>query len=166
MSALLYLSSEDFFVQKGNRGHILCHNVPGFSLVLFYSTRCSHCQTIIPEFKQLPGTVAGCQFGLINVSNNKECVAKSRQTIAPIQYVPYIVLYNNGKPYMEYKGKHNRRDIGHFIVQVANKLQTKQQFTRDEVRDTSRAIPQYSLGNPLSGNQVCYLEFDTAYVKK
>jgi hypothetical protein len=167
MSALLYLSSEDFQIQKGIKGQLLCHNIPRFSLILFYSTRCTHCQTIIPKFKSLPGTIGGCQFGMVNVSNNKKCLMMSNQTITPIQYVPYIVLYNNGRPYMEYKGKHEIGDITNFIMQVAQKLQNKQQFSKEEVKDNNRAIPQYCLGNPLYGpdNKVCYLEFDNAYVK-
>ena len=41
---------------------------------------------------------------MINVMRNKQVVNNSRNTITPITYVPYILLYWNGKPYMKYNG--------------------------------------------------------------
>jgi hypothetical protein len=105
MSGLLFLSSDDFLIGKGTKGDILCNSIPGFSLILFYSTQCSHCQTLIPIFKKLPGTINGCQFGMINISTNKECIRMASNTIAPIIYVPYIVLYVQGKPYTQQRFK-------------------------------------------------------------
>ena len=95
MSGLLFLTSDDFIISKGSKGTILCTSIPGFSLILFYSTQCPHCQNFIPIFKKLPGTIGGCQFGMINVSTNKNCIRLSKDTIAPITYVPYVVLYIN-----------------------------------------------------------------------
>ena len=71
------------------------NNIDNFSLILFYSTHCQHCQNIIPIMKQLPGTVTGCQFGMINVSKNKKTIRMSKNTITPLTYVPYIILYYN-----------------------------------------------------------------------
>lgn len=168
MSGLLFLTSDDFQLQRGSKGNILCTNIQGFSLVLFYSTQCSHCQTLIPIFKRLPGSVGGCQFGMINVSHNRQCVMASRETIAPIKEVPYIVLYVNGKPYMRYQGPHDTKEIGRFIVEVARKVQANQSFNRDDQRvkeDPKGGIPAYTIGKPLHGpdDKVCYLEFNDAY---
>lgn len=167
MSGLLFLTSDDFQLQRGSKGNILCTNIQGFSLVLFYSTQCSHCQTLIPIFKRLPGSVGGCQFGMINVSHNRQCVMASRETIAPIKEVPYIVLYVNGKPYMRYQGPHDAREIGRFIVEVSRKVQANQSLARDErvKQDPKGGIPAYTIGKPLHGpdDKVCYLEFDDAY---
>ena len=68
MSGLLFLAIEDFVLSKGTKGNILCTSIPGFSLILYYSTQCPHCQTLIPIFKKLPGSINGCQFGIINIS--------------------------------------------------------------------------------------------------
>ena len=54
MSGLLFLTSDDFYLQQGQSGHIMSTNIQGFSLVLFYSTMCTHCQDLIPIFKALP----------------------------------------------------------------------------------------------------------------
>jgi hypothetical protein len=167
MSGLLFLSSDDFHIQKGVKGNVMCHGIQGFSLILFYSTHCVHCQTLIPIFKSLPGTIGGCQFGMINVSTNKKCVDMCRDTIAPIKYVPYIVLYINGKPFMVYKGPSDANEIRKFIVEVANNVQKKQQFSKEVVKnDPKKAIPEYCIGVPLKGDEnICYLDFCEAYKK-
>lgn len=170
MSGLLFLSSEDFSVVKGNKGNILCHSIPGFSLILFYSTQCVHCQNLIPLFKKLPGTIGGCQFGMINVSSNKQCVQMSKDTIAPISYVPYIVLYIQGKPFMRYNGPHDAEEIKRFVIEVANKIQSKQTFSSENVKEpqNGKGIPEFSIGKPLCGqdDDVCYLNFNDAYNDK
>lgn len=168
MSGLLFLSSDDFTVTKGSNGDILCHSIPGFSLILFYSTQCEHCQKIIPIFKKLPGTIGGCQFGMINVSSNKKCVQMSKETIAPISYVPYIILFIGGKPFMRYNGPHNSDEIRRFVIEVANKVQSKQKFSTENVKqDKKGGIPEFTIGRPLCGqDNVCYLEFDNAYGDK
>ena len=74
MSGLLFLAFEDFKQIEGNRGNIMCTEIPGFSLILFYSTQCNFCQNMIPIFRKLPGSISGCQFGMINVTKNKEIV--------------------------------------------------------------------------------------------
>ena len=167
MSGLLFLSSDDFTPTKGSNGNILCHSIPGFSLILFYSTQCTHCQTLIPIFKKLPGSIGGCQFGMINVSSNKQCIRMSKDTIAPIEYVPYIVLYIQGKPFMRYNGPHDSEEIRRFVIEVANKVKSKQKFTSETVKDVKKGIPEYCLGVPLCGpdSKVCYLDFNDAYVK-
>ena len=165
MSGLLFLTSEDFGVTSGNKGDILCHGIPGFSLILFYSTQCVHCQTLIPIFKKLPGSIGGCQFGMINVSTNKKCIRLSKDTITPITYVPYIILYIQGKPFMKYNGPHDSNEIRRFIIEVSNKVQNKQKFTDKEVKDDGKGIPQYTIGHPLCGpnDKVCYLPMEDAY---
>lgn len=174
MSGLLFLTSADFSIQKGSKGNIMCHQIPGFSLILFYSTHCTHCQTLIPVFKRLPGTIGGCQFGMINVSTNKECIAMARNTIAPIKYVPYIVLYVNGKPFMVYKGPYDSGEISRFVIEVANSLRKKRQFSSSKQEDkkqqgAKRGIPDFTVGLPVYGDgndDVCYLDFTEAYPGK
>ena len=165
MSGLLFLTSDDFTVNRGTKGNILCSNIPGFSLILFYSTQCHHCNKLIPIFKSLPGTIGGCQFGMINVSTNKKCVKMAKNTIVPIQYVPLLILYINGRPFIKYNGHYEQNDIKTFILDVANKVNNKQKFSNENVTEDVRGgIPEYSIGHPLYGmDNVTYLEFDEAY---
>lgn len=167
MSGLLFLTSDDFNISKGTKGNILCHSIPGFSLVLFYSTQCEHCKELIPIFKKLPGTIGGCQFGMINVSSNKNCIRMSKETIVPITYVPYIILYINGRPFMRYQGPYDSGEIRKFVLEVSQNVANKQKFSSEKVKeDPHGGIPEYTIGKPLYGDQkVCYLEFDNAYQK-
>jgi len=107
---------------------------------------------------------------MINVSLNKNCVRLSKETIAPITYVPYIVLFVNGRPFMRYNGSHDINEIKRFILEIAQKMETKQKFSNDQqniqevIRDTK--IPAYTIGLPLYGcddGECTYLNFTEAY---
>ena len=166
MSGLLFLQSDDFTLQTAtNGGTILCNSIQGLSLILFYSTKCEYCQTLIPIFKRLPGNIMGCQFGMINVTLDKEIVQKSMSTVAPIKYVPLIILFVQGKPFIRYDGPQDETEIRKFLTEVSSKLKTKGNFSSDKVKETSgREIPAYTVGHPLYGqDNVSYLEFDEAY---
>jgi len=166
MSGLLFLQAGDFSIQSGTKGDILCNSIRGISLILFYSTKCEHCQALIPIFKRLPGTIGGCQFGMINVTMEKDIVRMSSNTISPIKYVPLIILFVNGKPFIRYDGPHDENEIRKFLVEVTTKLQTKDKFSSDKVKESKneREIPAYTVGHPLCGqDNVSYLEFEEAY---
>lgn len=158
MSSILFLSTDDFFVKNTTETDILCHEIRGFSLLLFYSNQCEYCQRVIPIFKRLPQTVNGCQFGMLNVSMNKTLIAQSQRTNTPIKYVPLIILYVNGTPYMRYEGPHEEKDITQFIVEISNRVQS----TGFQNVLKEKNIPAYTIGQPLCGDgEVCYLEFDS-----
>ena len=93
----------------------------------------------------------------------------SRDTIAPIKVVPYIVLYINGKPHMRYNGPYVAEEIGRFIVEVSRTVQKPESVVREEnvKQDPREGIPAYTIGHPLCGpdDNVCYLDFDDAYGK-
>lgn len=165
MSSLLFLSTDDFMLSKGENGDVLHHDIRGFSLILFYSKQCVYCQQIIPVFKRLPEIVTGCQFGMVNVSINKSLIGMSMKSITPIKYVPLLILYINGRPYMLYKGPPEENDIRRFILEVSNAVQESgfSQVTKE------RGIPAYTIGTPLCGDgDVCYWEFseDVGYILK
>jgi thiol-disulfide isomerase/thioredoxin len=165
MSGLHFLTSEDFDIGKGTKGPILINNIKGLSLILFYSTQCHYCQSFIPIFKRLPGSISGCQFGMINVSQNRDVVRMSKETVAPITYVPYVILYVQGKPFMRYDGPQEESELKRFVVEVASKLQSREKFASDEkIKDDGKGIPAYTVGHPLCGeDERCYLEFNEAY---
>ena len=168
MSGLLFLQSGDFSIQQGTKGDILTNLIKGISLILFYSTKCDYCKNLLPIFKRLPGSIGGCQFGMINVTLEKEIVKMSMQTIAPIRYVPLIILFVHGKPFIRYDGAHTETEIRAFLMDVTKKLQTKEKFSNEKVKQKSdKERPAYSVGQPLIGqDNVSYLEFDEAYPGK
>ena len=127
--SLLFLQTEDFGINNGTKGPIMCHNIRGLSLVLFYSTNCQHSRNLIPIFKRLPGQLGGCQFGMINVSKEKNIIAMSKSTISEIKYVPLMILYVSGRPFIRYDGPHEESEINRFIREVSSKIQSKEKFT-------------------------------------
>lgn len=176
MSGLLFLTKDDFNIQRGINGDVLCIDVKDFCLLLFYAKTCVHCQNIIPVFKQLPGTIGGCQFGTVNIGVNKQLIDVSKNTTTPIKYVPLILLYYNGKPVMSFKS-HNQivteNELRKFIIDVSKSLQQKQSFQQPQTQQSQQPpqqqsqIPQYTIGIPLQGvGNVCYLDFVEAYDKK
>jgi len=167
--SLLFLNTDNFSISKGERGSLLCNGIEGFSLILYYSTQCDYCHEVIPIFKQLPKYIQGCKFGILNVSKNNKLIEMAKNTIAPLEYVPYIILYTNGKPFMRYEGNLDINSIKNFILDVQKNLKHKEQFTPVKKTEVlKQSIPAYTIGNPVSGssnNKRCYLNFDIAYKK-
>lgn len=146
MSGILYLGADDFTVRKGEKGNLLCLNydVQGLSLVMFYSNECQYSTKLMVKYKQLPFNINGCQFTMINVNrpDNRRVVQLASQTIVPITYVPDIILYVDGIPYMRYDGAHEIQAIKAFIVDVYQQLQ------KTAFMEHSRPQSQHQGGRP------------------
>lgn len=124
MSGILFLGSDDFCVRAGEKGNMMClSGWKGLTLVMFYSKECQFCHKLINKFKQLPTIVNGCKFAMCCVNRHYDIVEKSKNTIAPIEYVPDVILYVDGIPYIRYDGAHEVEDIKSFIFTVYEKLQ-------------------------------------------
>lgn len=132
MSGILFLGNDDFQVRQGDQGMLLTltYDSKGLTLVLFYSKECPYCDSLINKFKQLPNFVNGCQFAMVNVNRNMSVVERSKNTVAPITYVPDVILYVNGMPYIRYDGPHDINHIKEFIVSIYQKIQ-KTSFTEN-----------------------------------
>jgi hypothetical protein len=167
MSGLLFLKYSDFHIARGMEGKVLCHRIPSFSLILFYSTVCEHCHEFLQIFKKIPGSVNNCQFGIINVSSRdgKPIVDMAKETVSPLKFVPLILLYYNGIPMIRYNGPKNMDIIQKFIVYTAKNIMDNNKKLlmngNQNMRMNSKLkIPEYCVGNPLYGDDenVCYLK--------
>jgi hypothetical protein len=170
MNSILFLSEEDFSIQNGKKGQLLCNNLPGVSLVLFYSKQCPHCVDLFQIFKTIPQIVFGCQFAMCNISTNVKVVRMSQKTIAPITHVPFVVLYVNGRPFMKYNGEKSLKAVAVFVNEVLTRIQSKKNFSSStKVDHGDDTIPEYSIGIPFNmiceGEQ-CYLTYTEAYKKQ
>jgi len=168
MNSLIFLSDQDFSLQQGKKGRILCNNLPGVSLVLFFSKQCEHCGTVFPIFAALPHRIPGCQFAILNISMFPGVAQKAQQTIAPITHVPFIILYVNGKPFMKYNGKKTYEDISNFVGEVLSRIQSKRNFSSNsKVEVEGDELQEYAGGsipfNIICENENCYLSFKDAY---
>jgi len=172
MNSLVSLTQQDFGIRLGTRGPILCTNVDGLFFVLFYDHQCQFCQHLFPVFNQLSETIRGCRFGAVNVraAGNREIPRMSLQTIAPIRYVPFIIVYWNGKPYMQYDGERSYPALKEFAIKVGMTV-AQRRFKKfvgnvaQQPHNAGKPIPAYTVGKPIcgDGDDVCYLEFTDAY---
>ena len=171
-NGLFYLNETDFTVKENQKGKILTAGIEGYSLVLFYSTKCQHCQSLIPIFKKLPNTVGGCTFAMVNVSQNKGLITKSSTTKSPIKYVPLMILHINGEPFMRYDGPHELEEMKRFVIEIAKKVSKNKKPTSNVAQTKNNVgsnIPAYTIGQPKNSgalHSVCYPGFDSAYVSK
>lgn len=128
MSGILYLTSDDFVLKSGEKGNLLCttHTLKGLCVILFYSNDCQHSFKLLTKYKQLPKLINGCQFALININkpSNYPVVTLSQNTISPITFVPDIILYVDGIPFIRYDGPHEISPIKQFILDIYQRLQT------------------------------------------
>ena len=189
---IYFFNNDDFVVKENMKGKLLGFSgeSKGLYLVLFYSKECPHCDKLLAEFKQLPNLINGCKFVMVNINKNPGIIEKSKTTISPITYVPDVILYVNGLPYIRYDGPSEMELIKNFILDIYQKLQ-KTSFFNENNNTTTQSInqnaqhqeqqqmqqqaqpieeiPSYSIGKPVCGNAKdaygkCYLEFDNAYV--
>ena len=163
MNSLQLLSRENFRLENSESGKILATSIPGFSLVLFYSKSCKYCHDFLPIFKSLPSKIRNCQFGIVNVSQNVDIINMSKQTNVHIRYVPYVILYLNGKPLVRYDGERSEAQVIKFIMEIMAKINKKQFRTPAQSSSRQNDIPIYSIGKPKCDGDVCYLDFSSAY---
>lgn len=144
MFAMKYLTNDDFYIAQSPAGLLLCHNIRGVSMVTFYSKGCEKCIDFLPIFKQMPGSVVGVEFGLVNLDHYPGIIKMSERTITPIKYVPLIILYVNGRPFMKYNGARTLESMSRFIVDSLKRINTDQQFiqTTPNQHGTNRKPPQ------------------------
>lgn len=184
MSGILFLGNDDFCVRVGDKGNMLCMSGwRGLTLVMFYSKECQFCDNLINKFKQLPTLVNGCKFGMVCVNRNMEVVEKSKNTISPIEYVPDVILFVDGIPYIRYDGPHEIDSIRNFIFTVYERL-SKTRFSENQqseqpqqvhqqpnspgmsheemrrmqqqqhtIRHVRNSIPEYTVGVPVQGQK-------------
>lgn len=115
-SPILFLNETNFSV-SGDKS--LTVNIPNFSLVLFYSTRCPHCKQMIEVIKRMPTLINGCTFAMVNLDENRGVVQKAKQSSLELKFVPFLVFYASGIPYMVYNGPTIDTEIKRFVVQVS-----------------------------------------------
>lgn len=150
MSGILFLTDQDFFIKEGQNGLILCTQVPGYSLVLFYSNLCPHCKTLDPIFRSLPKHISGCNFAMVNIKTYPKVHTASKKTLCEISYVPTLILYVDGIPFVRCKVEYTVEAIKAFIVKVHEHI--KQQT----------ATPA-SLSNPRTMTTMGRNQFENRY---
>lgn len=180
MSGIHFLVEDDFILKQGDRGAVLSlvYETRGLTLVLFYKTEPNGRnpnESLVNRFKMLSNYINGCKLAMINIDRNVNIIEKSKNTIAPITFVPDLLLYVNGFPYVRYDGAFDIQQISNFIVDISQKInntafisQKKKDPAPQKKENVPKQIPEFTIGTPLFGekkkDKVCYLNFNNAYM--
>lgn len=159
MSSLIFLQSRDFSLQQYQDQNIMGIRASGFVLVMFYSTRCAHCQVTLPAFKNANHSINGCHFAVACIDTSPEIIQLSQSSSTPLQYTPYIVLYYNGLPFMEYKGRVDPHNISIFINKSVQYVMNPVPEEKQSTAEHSTIPDSTSFGIPLCGKNRTYLKF-------
>jgi thiol-disulfide isomerase/thioredoxin len=173
-----FLDESDFHLRQSKNGKLLSHKIPGLSFVLFYSTKCKFCPTMVDRFKMLPSVYKGIKFCMFNITNKDTFIKKiNSNTITRMEYVPYMMVYMNGVPYVQYTGGYDVNDIVSFLKNVEDSISAKhhmrnQMIKKEEKFDTKKSQEEKkshpcTYGVPICGDgtrdNVCYVTMQEAY---
>lgn len=170
MNTAISLRADDFEVQNGTKGKILCCNIKGLSLVFFYSPYCNISRDLLPKFSRLPQIINGVRFCFLNINENQNVIAMSSQTISPIEFVPHIVLYFQGKPFLQYDDEPTLDKLVQFVQYSIKLVEGKKKFMEKNKIEPGGAVAKYKSGMPYMDfkcdpSGFCYLSKDDAYGK-
>lgn len=111
------LTSRNFIV-VGSRQKTLGIDLPGNVLVFFKMAGCNNCKLFEPVFADLSNQESRVEHAILDVTQNKEVVIWSRETSTPIQAVPVLILYINGRPHAKFNGTKNIPSVQNFITKA------------------------------------------------
>ena len=173
MNNLFYLGSRDFSVDEAPKGKVLVNNQKGIMFCLFHAdmNKCQYCMEAIPELKKLSLKMPGVKFGLCNLNRDQDVYYMSTQTIAPIERVPYMILYVQGRPLMSYDGEKRADAMMNFLGDVVSRLNNKKDFFEQKNYKMQSSVPTYSKSpqfNVICDDElgICYVDTDDAYNSK
>ena len=119
-----YLTDQHF---SNVGGRALRCNVKGIVFVMFKTENCQHCQHTIPLFRQLAQQDMRLVWAVIDVGQYRGLVNMSKTTNTPIRSVPMFILYVDGRPHANYKGKRTIPHIVAFLDKILASLNTSSQ---------------------------------------
>jgi thiol-disulfide isomerase/thioredoxin len=168
----MFLTPNDFAIQNGE---LVKPNDQGYSFVFLFTNDCVWCDDVKPAFNYLSRLIRGVNFAYMDVAQNNWLLrSMSLRTKTPIEYVPLLLLFRNGRQIAQFfqdedNPKNNIPKMQNFIM--ANTRQHQSTPIRG-VGESSVAgpsegdIPPYSLGIPSNraDKKVCML-FEDAYSK-
>ena len=152
---MLFLTHGDFEIQNNE----LILKLPGYYFVFFTQQSCGYCHNLKPVFNKLDEMTSGCEFVYVDVDNeNRRIVSMSHTTEDPIEYVPLLRLYINGKCVDRFMP--DEQNPSNNLAAMTNFLMSHSNNKSAVARAPVSRIPPYSIGIP--GNHarqdVCYIQ--------
>jgi hypothetical protein len=169
MNSIIRLRLDDFEIQKGTKGQLLCVGIKGISMVMFYSPLCKNiCMPLLPQFNQLPNIISNVKFCTLNINEHVGIIPLSEHTISPIKFVPFIILYVDGRPFLQYDDQPVLSKMVDFVKYSLKLIESKRSFIDKGAKVDQAEIPKYTIGKPYlefkcDENGLCLLTQNEAY---
>lgn len=162
----MFLTPNDFTIHDGE---LVKPNDQGYSFVFFFTNTCPLCNDVKPAFNRLSRIIRGVSFAYMDVEQNNWLLRDmSLRTRTPIDYVPLLILFANGRPIAQFfqdedVPQNNTERMKKFIMATTGGHQQHNHSSQNAGAD----IPAYSIGIPgnLALRKVCKL-YDNAYMKQ
>lgn len=172
---LIELHADSFRKLKGSKGYVLgIPNANNLTLVMFYSTQCEYCDQAMPELSRLSRHLREnnlpIQVAVCDVGKNRSIIKESAETVDPIKFVPYTVIYLKDRPYVRYNGNKVAEEMFKYLIEVMRRIDTRQQFVKTEKQPTEEETDESEVTTPGMGipyntvteQSVCYLTNEEA----
>jgi thioredoxin-like negative regulator of GroEL len=102
--------------------------VPVIGVVMYTWHNCTHCTELEPIMKKMPSMVPSMSFYVVDIGENSTPTQMSADTILPLTYVPQIIVYINGRPFMRFSGTRNESSLRQFLAQVQHAVNVSMPF--------------------------------------
>lgn len=168
MNNQIYLTADDFHIENGNKGKLLCiSEIPGLCFVMYHADvgKCTYCDETMPHFKAAARMVPSCKFGFCNLSRNPAIIKLGASTITPFEAVPTLMVYFNGRPLARYEGERSSTDLAEFIQEMIMRLQAKKNFIENKNFKMATEDDSIIPGVGRAYNVVCDEEKGVCYLK-
>ena len=138
---MLELTPRDFNIIKTPKGDLVEYLDKDLTVILFYKNEenVNYSNEFKKVFAEIEETDFECKFAIINVDEYPEQLELAAKTKTPINYVPYVVVYAQGRPYMSYSGKIDSVEL----VKLVTYVQLMQTVTASIQFDSKSIVPMY-----------------------
>ncbi len=111
------LSESNFSLSDGR---MMC-NVDGICLVMFKSNGCKFSSQFFPIFTKLSRD-SRLTWASVNIDGNRRIIKMALNTKTPINSVPVIIMYVNGRPYAKFNGDRTSDKLSSFVDNILDKV--------------------------------------------
>lgn len=138
---MLELTPADFKIIKTPKGDLVEYLNKKLFVVLFFKDEENkkYSDEYKRVFAEIEETEFECSFATFNVDKYPEQLELASKTKTPINYVPYVVIYAQGRPYMSYSGKIDSVEL----VKLVTYVQLMQTVTASIQFDSKTIVPMY-----------------------
>lgn len=101
---LVQLTPDNFHVNSVDKTLCLGARYLKHCFVMFMNDSCVYCKDVYPAFKALSNSPnINCMFAVMNVElDDRKILTMSKYTSTPIEYVPYMIMYVDGRPHSQF----------------------------------------------------------------